>query len=78
MYVLGYKGQILRRAEAVRELILCLQVSLKLNADEACCIISSAGITESVFCSGLLLCHISFLPSSDTVIFPRKHHDVYG
>lgn len=77
LYVLDYKAHMLRRAEAGSELILCQQVPLKVKADEAYCIVSSSGITESVSYSGLLLRHISSLPCSDTVIFPYNHCDVY-
>lgn len=77
-YVHGLKGWIVRRARTGRELIIRHQGSLTLKAAEACGIISSSGITKSVFCSGLLLCHISFLPCSDTVIFLHNHCGVCG
>lgn len=56
--MLEYQSQILQRPKAVRELILCHQVSLELQADQACCIISS-GIAELVFYSDS--CSVTFL-----------------
>ncbi|NXF24638.1 WWP1 ligase, partial [Rhodinocichla rosea] len=51
-----YKSQTLRRAEAVRELILCHPISpLKPQADQACCIISSVSLSWSSIVTPVLL-----------------------
>lgn len=66
------KSQTLRRAEAVRELILCHPISFKPQADQACCIISLVSLSQSSVVTPVLS---HFFPSMQyTVIFPHNHY----